>query len=124
MEFLDQAYNQETPLVQMHMLEGPAGGSIWSEATRIEEYLAAVRVTKEEFGEGAFALLVNPTDYARIEMLDYELNGTYIWDRDATRLTHFAGLLIQQALFIEEGRYSIMDKWAFDELEKQNPERL
>lgn len=121
MDFLDQAYNREVPLVQMHMLEG---GNPEAGITSIEEYLANVRVAIEDFGENAFALLMNPIDYAKLEMLDRELNGSYIWDGGPDQRLYFGGLLVQQALFIEENRYAIMDQWAFDELEKQNPERL
>lgn len=119
-EFLDRAY--EKPAYTTHVMESgnPEGGII-----SIEELLANVRVTKEQFGDRAYALLMNPADYANAEMLDRELSGRHFWEApmENERL-YFAGLLCQQAMFMAEKRYAILDKWAFNELLKANPEQL
>ena len=117
--FLDQAYKAPNGVPRQkngsrYPLSGPPGGV---PEHKIENYLKYVRAALKFFGEEAFAIIMNPVDYAKMEMLNFELNGAAeVLGRTNDEALLFSGVLCQQAAFTPEGCYAIVDEADYQRL--------
>lgn len=117
-EFLDAAYKRTVPTPQAkHPVTGPPD----EPAEDIEELLANVRVGINQFGEDAFVILLSPRDFARAEMLFVEFAGVeQVVNRRGDEALTFCGRLVQQAYFVDEGRYIVIDRLTYEQIIQQS----
>lgn len=123
MDFLDAAYKSTR---QENGRRMPVGGP---ETPEFEPIFLAKHIHKGivQFGrEEAFAILINPEDKFRLEMVNAELSGTYLADaiesaQEAESIT-FEGLILQAAHFIRAGTYVVVGEEDYREMTR--PENI
>lgn len=78
----------------------------------------------EESSQKAFAILVHPIDYAKIEMLGFERGDVQLFERGENEALMLRETICQQALDIPEGTYMIVGKSDYEELIRQQRDSI
>jgi hypothetical protein len=113
-EFFGQAHGQKRPDGRPLPISGPAGGPVSS----IEVLLTSAKVGIDQYGPAAYAILLHPMDYFKMELKYMERQGIEKTLKALGNCIEFHGCICQQAAFINEGTYVVIDERDYWELEK------